>query len=206
MHRHLSFSNIVACLALFFALTGGAYAALTVTGKNVRDESLASRDVKNGSLLAKDFKAGQLPKGERGPQGIPGPQGSQGVQGQPGAQGPKGEQGPKGDQGEPATKLFAFVREDGTLANGNGVTEVKRWEAGNYRVAFDRDVSKCAVTASVGATNGAYAGNRIVSVNRALQSPGSAPNVGIRTQLLDSIDAGPKFYDEDNDFSVTVIC
>jgi hypothetical protein len=84
----LSYANVVATLALFIALGGGAYAAITVTGKNVRNGSLtgadlknnsvASTDVRNGSLLSKDFKAGQLkagPAGPRGATGVTGPVG-----------------------------------------------------------------------------------------------------------------------------------
>jgi hypothetical protein len=85
---------VVALMALFVALGGSSYAALRVTGKNVKNSSLtgrdvknnsltgrdvknlASGDVKNSSLLAKDFKPGQLPAGAQGiqgVQGVPGP-------------------------------------------------------------------------------------------------------------------------------------
>jgi hypothetical protein len=96
----LTYANVVASIALFAALGGSSYAAISITGKQVRDGSLAGRDVRNGSLtsgdvrdqtlLARDFKAGQLaagPKGERGaagPQGPIGPQGLQGERGLPG--------------------------------------------------------------------------------------------------------------------------
>jgi hypothetical protein len=89
-----TYSNVAATLALFLALGGTSYAALTITGSNVRngtltgsdikDSSLQSKDVKNSSLLAKDFKSGELPAG---PQGDPGPQGPQGEPGAPGAPG-----------------------------------------------------------------------------------------------------------------------
>lgn len=72
----ITYANVVASLALFIALGSGAYAAVTVTGKNVKDGSLSGRDVKNsslttadvkdGGLLAADFKAGQLPAGPAG--------------------------------------------------------------------------------------------------------------------------------------------
>jgi hypothetical protein len=88
----LSYANLTATLALFLALGGTSYAALQVTGSNVKNgsltgsdiknESLKSGDVDNGSLLAKDFKSGQLPAGPQGPEG---PQGIQGIQGPAGA-------------------------------------------------------------------------------------------------------------------------
>jgi hypothetical protein len=99
----LTYANVVASLALFAALGGTSYAAITITGAQVRDGSLSGRDVRNatltgrdvrdGSLFARDIKAGQLPAG---PKGDPGPQGPKGDKGEPG---PPGPQGPKGDPG-----------------------------------------------------------------------------------------------------------
>lgn len=97
----------LAAVALFLAAGGPAAAVdtataaarLMVTGKQVKDSSLASRDIKNGSLLAKDFKPGQLPgaqSGTRGPQGDRGPQGERGPEGARGPQGERGEAGPAG--------------------------------------------------------------------------------------------------------------
>jgi hypothetical protein len=97
-------------LALFVALGGSSYAAITVTsknvprdaltgadiknltGKDVSNNSLTGADVKNGSLLGADFQAGQIPAGAQGP---------------PGPQGPTGPQGPKGDQGPPGPSTGA---------------------------------------------------------------------------------------------------
>jgi hypothetical protein len=84
----LTYANAVASLALFVALGGSSYAAVSITGKQVRDGSLTGHDIHDGSLTtwdvrdhslrARDFKAGQLP---RGPEGSPGPQGPVGAQG-----------------------------------------------------------------------------------------------------------------------------
>jgi hypothetical protein len=120
-------SMAVAVIALVAAMGGTSYAALTITGKNVknssltggdvRNSSLTTSDVKNGSLRALDFQAGQLPAGERGPQGPQGPQGAQGPQG------PQGQMGPQGPPGEAgATNV---LRRIGPLmdieADGTGV-------------------------------------------------------------------------------------
>src|SRR4051794_21757471 len=87
----LTYANVMATSAVFIALGGSSYAAIKVTGKNVKDSSLTGRDIRNNSvsgrdvksiksgdvsdrsLLAKDFKPGQLPQGDRGPAGQPGP-------------------------------------------------------------------------------------------------------------------------------------
>jgi Collagen triple helix repeat (20 copies) len=94
-------STVVAYLALFAALGGSAYAAVTVTGKNIKDGTITGRDVKNRSLGTTKLSAtavGSL-TGSRGPAGPEGPQGPQGPRGAQGPAGPIGETGPKGDSG-----------------------------------------------------------------------------------------------------------
>jgi len=87
---------VIACLALSIALGGSAYAAVTVTGKNIKDGTVTGRDVKNRSLGTTKLSATAVSSltGQRGPAG------PQGEQGQPGAIGPKGETGPAGPKGE----------------------------------------------------------------------------------------------------------
>jgi hypothetical protein len=89
----LTYANVIATLALFLALGGGAYAAFklpknSVGSKQLKTNAVNSSKVKNGSLLAGDFKAGQLPVGAQGVQGIQGIQGIQGLTGDTGAVGP----------------------------------------------------------------------------------------------------------------------
>jgi hypothetical protein len=72
--RHLTFANVVAVMALFLALGGGAYAALKVKAnsvgtKQLKDNAVTGDKVKDGSLLKGDFGSGQLPQGPRGPAG-----------------------------------------------------------------------------------------------------------------------------------------
>jgi hypothetical protein len=85
LRARLTFANVVSVVALFVALGGSSYAAIKVTGKNVKDSSLTGKDIKNSSLtssdvknkslLSKDFKAGQLPAGPRGADGANGTNG-----------------------------------------------------------------------------------------------------------------------------------
>jgi hypothetical protein len=95
---------VVAMVALFVALSGGAYAAIklpkaSVGARELRDNSVTSVKVKDHSLLVRDFKAGQLPAGAQGPGGQPGPNGAQGPKGATGAQGPTGATGATGATG-----------------------------------------------------------------------------------------------------------
>lgn len=55
---------VVALIALFVALSGTAYAAVTLPRNSV-----TTIQVKDRSLLSKDFKAGQLPAGPAGANG-----------------------------------------------------------------------------------------------------------------------------------------
>ena len=85
--------HAVAYLALFVALGGTSYAAISlpahsvgskqlkrsaVTKSKIRKNAVTGSKVKNGSLRAKDFKAGDLPAGAQGPQGVPGATGARG--------------------------------------------------------------------------------------------------------------------------------
>lgn len=62
---------ILALVALFAALGGTSYAAVKITGKNVKNSSLTGKDIKNKSLTPRDFKGSV--RGARGPQGPAGP-------------------------------------------------------------------------------------------------------------------------------------
>ena len=98
--KHLGYSNVIASLALFVALGGASYAAVTlpansvgtkqlakkaVSGSKIKRNAVTSPKVQDGSLLAADFKAGELKAGSQGPIG---------PKGDPGERGPAGERGP----------------------------------------------------------------------------------------------------------------
>jgi hypothetical protein len=89
-------STGVAYLALFIALGGSAYAAVTVTGADVKDGTITGRDVKNRSLGAGELSPAAL----RSLASRPGPQGAPGPKGEPGARGPAGRRGALGLPGE----------------------------------------------------------------------------------------------------------
>jgi hypothetical protein len=142
LRSSLSYANVMATIAVFLALGGGAYAALklpknSVGSKQLKKNAVNSAKVKNGSLLMGDFKVGQLPAG---------PPGVQGPQGLPGAQGPKGDpclasdpscKGPKGDSGTPGPGAVSF---DGQFSNGGGISHIVTTINGLY-VVVDCDSS-----------------------------------------------------------------
>jgi hypothetical protein len=114
------------------ALGGTGYAAVQVTGDDVRDGSLTGADVRDGSLAAVDLALGAAAGGAktvdqaaRGPRGRRGPRGLRGLRGRPGAAGPTGATGATGAPGPPgAAAGYAHVRADGTvdLARSKNVT------------------------------------------------------------------------------------
>jgi Collagen triple helix repeat (20 copies) len=91
----------VAYLALFATLGGSAYAAVTVTGNNIKNGTITGKDVKKRSLGSKKLSAKAVSslRGQQGPAGPQGPKGDRGEQGSIGPTGPKGESGPAGPQG-----------------------------------------------------------------------------------------------------------
>jgi hypothetical protein len=91
-------TTAVAYLALFVALGGSAYAAVLVTGKNIKDASVTGRDIKNRSLGANKLSAATVSAlaGQRGPAGPQGPAGERGPAGRNGDTGPAGRNGDAG--------------------------------------------------------------------------------------------------------------
>ena len=145
IRTRLTFSNAIACIALFAALGGTSYAAAKITGANVKDNTLTTKDIRNKSLLAKDFKPGQLPAGPQGaagPQGQQGPQGPQGPQGQQGPEGPKGEKGSKGDTGAPGLSNYSrsVVEVDTPAGAENGNTALVNCPAGRKAIGADASI------------------------------------------------------------------
>ena len=79
-----TFANVVSCLALFVALGGTGYAAVSlprnsVGPKQLQPHSIDNSKIKKGSLLKSAFKKGQLPRGLRGKAGAAGAAGPQGA-------------------------------------------------------------------------------------------------------------------------------
>ena len=99
LKRH---STAVAYLALFAALGGGtAYAAATVTGANIKDGTITSKDIKKRSIGADRLSPTAVSSLSRpGPAGPAGANGEKGEKGERGERGPAGANGPAGPRGE----------------------------------------------------------------------------------------------------------
>src|SRR5437764_170848 len=90
IHRRPSPATVMSALALFVALSGTSYAAVT---KVLPKNSVGSAQVINGSLQKSDLstKAAAALKGKGG---VMGPAGAQGAKGDLGLPGPAGAAGP----------------------------------------------------------------------------------------------------------------
>jgi hypothetical protein len=60
MRSKLTYANVMSTLAVFIALGGSSYAALTITGKNVKNSSLTYRDLKRNTLGGSRIKESRL--------------------------------------------------------------------------------------------------------------------------------------------------
>jgi hypothetical protein len=60
LRRRLTYANVMATLAVFIALGGSSYAALTVTGRDVKNGSLTFRDLRRDALGGSRIKESRL--------------------------------------------------------------------------------------------------------------------------------------------------
>lgn len=135
-------------------------------------------------------KAGDIPVlGANGK--LPASIGAVGPAGPQGPSGPAGARGPKGEAGEPATSLWAAVRADGTLVQGDGVVSVVKEATGQYAVTFTQDVSSCAVLADQTA--------------RVVRASGAEATGGAVVKVATYIPSGTYQY-QDGPFAVAVFC
>ena len=156
-----TYANVIASIALFAALGGSSYAAISLPAKSVgakqiRKSAVRSGKVKDGSLLAKDFKTGQLPSG---PRGATGPAGPEGQPGQPGATGAAG-----------TARAYALVKPNGA-PNGidpallqpyvKNFTSVRRTGLGFYCVQAAAGIDPATQPAIVNPEFGSSSGSNL---------------------------------------------
>jgi hypothetical protein len=137
----LSFANVISCLALFVALGGTGYAAITlprnsvgpaqlramsVGASDLRTGAVTSRSIRNGSVATRDLSASTRTS----------------LRGQVGPQGPAGPAG---------VTLRASVPTGGTVVAGNAVRATHQGGTNEYMVEFSRDLAGCIPVATLAA-------------------------------------------------------
>jgi hypothetical protein len=211
------YSDVMATIAVFIALGGTGYAAITlpknsVSSKQIRNGQVKNADlgkdavtgvkVKAGSLESTDFKPGQLVAGAPGPAG---PKGETGPAGATGAAGAAGAAGKNGTDGTPGTaRAYAYVDNNALVpARTKGFTALTHTGTGTYCLTLDPllgiDTTKVPAVASI-AYNGS-AGNRLFAFWFETWCP--AGQVGVGTANEDG-GTGTTFAFSDEDFSVIV--
>ena len=140
MLRRPSPGLVLAGIALFVALGGGAYAAVTLPRNSV-----GTKQLKNGAVTLKKINK-RARVALRGQQGAPGPLGAAGAQGPQGPQGPAGPPGTPAPAGALAPKYFAHIGYDAgnpiiRSSNDAGISVAKPNNV--LTVTFPTDVGSC---------------------------------------------------------------
>jgi hypothetical protein len=113
VRSHVTYANVVATIALFAALGGGAYAAVRLPANSV-----GTKQLKKGAVTPAKVARSTIARfrGEKGARGDRGDTGAQGPKGDPGARGdigPKGDTGARGADG--TARAWAYVTPGGTI-------------------------------------------------------------------------------------------
>lgn len=135
----LTYANVTATVALFVALGGSSYAALTLPRNSVGDRQIRagavrSSEVKDRSLRLRDLS----------------------VPTRKSLQGQRGEAGPAGPAGPAAVRYFAVAQASGVFVRGNAVSGGREGGVGTYSVGFAASVSGCAYSATLGTTDATF--------------------------------------------------
>ncbi len=145
---------VIACLALFVALSGVAYAAATI----------GSDDIINGSIRNRDFKDGTLRGNEAKPNGF----GGGAIKERSLAAGEFG----KVNSAATADGLarHGVISNIGTLVRGRGITAASKTGDGQYLAVFDVDVRNCTYFATLGDESASGPGTGQIAVTSAASS------------------------------------
>jgi hypothetical protein len=142
--QRLTYANITATLALFIALGGTSYAALTlpknsVGSKQIRKRAVGSSELRTNSVTSRSVRNRTLRTSDLSLSARSSLRG---------AQGPPGQTGPAGPAG---TALRAIVNSAGERVAGNAERVNHVGGSNEYRVDFARDLTGCVFTASLAA-------------------------------------------------------
>lgn len=136
LKSRLTYANVIASVALFVALGGSSYAALSlprnsVGGNQIRTGAVTSRQIHDYTVALRDvsFGARRALRGATGPTG------------------------PAGPAGASAPRDFAAVNAAGGLVHGTATSGGRAGSPGSYTVGFANSTSACAVAASLGSTD-----------------------------------------------------
>jgi len=140
----LSYANMMATTAVFIALGGTSYAALTLPRNSVGSTQIRSKAVGSSELRSRAVTSSKIR-----PRSVTASKLSTGVR--TALRGPQGPVGPQGPAGPSGITYRAAVNSGGGPARGNARDGAHTGGTNEYRVFFDRDVSGCVYTATLAA-------------------------------------------------------
>jgi hypothetical protein len=125
---------VIACLALFVAMSGAAYAAATIGSNDIVDGSIRNRDFKDGTLRGQEakrngFGGGAIKESSLDASGIGKVKNAESADG---------------------VSHQAVVTDAGVLSRGHGATSATKSGTGQYQVVFSSDVKACTYSATLG--------------------------------------------------------
>jgi hypothetical protein len=147
----LTYSNVLATLAIFIALGGTSYAVLelphnSVGSRQIKPRSVGSSEIRSNAVRSRQVKARSLRLSDLSRRA------RRALEGQ------RGPSGPPGQPGAPAANFSAAVAASGTPQRGNATTfEHTAVGSGSYTIGFAQSVSSCVYAATLGTTDGTTA-------------------------------------------------
>jgi hypothetical protein len=170
----------IACLALFVALSGVAYAAATIGSEDIINGSIRNRDFKDGTLRGQEAKRNGFGGGAIKERTL------------------NASELGKVNSAAAADGLtrHAVMSTTGTIVRGRGTTSGARTGEGQYQVVFDTDVRQCTYYATLGDPAAGNPGAGEIAVG---QLAGNANGVHVATHDSAGVAA-------DRSFHLTVSC
>jgi hypothetical protein len=136
----LTYANVMASVAVFLALGGGAYAAT-----QLKKNSVGTKQLKNGAVTQQKISQ----SAQAALRGLTGPAGA------------AGQPGGKGANGVPPVTGWAEVKSDGSLGESSGFKSGNKTGTGLYEPVFDNESSKlCSFSLTL--TEGADGGGSVI--------------------------------------------
>lgn len=128
--------------ALFVALGGTGYAAVTlprnsVGSAQIKSRAVGSSELRSSSVTSRAIKSRSVALSDLSPSA------RTALRGQTGAAGPAGPPGPAGQT------LRAAVPAGGTVQRGNASSAEHQGGTNEYRVSFGQDINACVATATL---------------------------------------------------------
>ncbi len=125
--RRFGFANVVALIALFVALGGGAYAASKIGTSDIKNKAITTPKLDKKAVKGSKLDKEAVKKNKIKDEAV--------------------TSSKLGEESVTNSKLahpsYWAVAGPNALIRGNGATSVTRANNGNYRVEFETDVSEC---------------------------------------------------------------